>query len=177
MRVYETTFIINPQTDDASIDREVQSVSELITKNGGKILHEDRMGTRRLAYQINGLGQGYYTSLIYEAPTQVFPLLDRHFKLGETYLRHLTILCERDLKALLEPEEVVTAAEDKQVKAVAEATPEASSTEAVPKPTTKVVAPPTEEQQAEPAEAIEEVKSEGSLERKRQDDLEEEEEL
>lgn len=176
MRVYETTFIINPQTDDTSIDRDVQSVSELITKNGGKILHEDRIGTRRLAYQIKGLGQGYYTSLIYEAPTQVLPLLDRHFKLGEAYLRHLTILCERDLKALLGPEEVVTADKDKQEKAVAEATPEESSTEAVPEPTTEE-APPPEKQQAEPAEAVEEVKSEASLERKGQDDLEEEDEL
>jgi small subunit ribosomal protein S6 len=94
MRIYETTFVVNPQTDDASIDREVQSVSDLITSNGGRILVDDRIGTRRLAYELRGLTQGFYTTFIYEAPKQVLPRLDRHFKLGEAYLRNLTVICE-----------------------------------------------------------------------------------
>ncbi|MFH1299837.1 MAG: 30S ribosomal protein S6, partial [Planctomycetota bacterium] len=62
MNLYETTFIVNPQSDDASLDRQVKSITDLITANGGKILKEDRMGTRRLAYEIQGLTQGYYTN-------------------------------------------------------------------------------------------------------------------
>ncbi len=120
MRTYETTFIINPQTDDASIEKSVASVSEVITENGGKILHEDRMGTRRLAYPIKGLTQGYYTSFIFEGPTEVLPALDRHFKMNEIYIRNLTILYEGDVKALMEQKED-TAPE-------AAATPEAPAT-------------------------------------------------
>ena len=111
MRIYETTFIINPQTDDASIDRGVRSVSDLITSNGGKIIHEDRMGTRRLAYPIKGLTQGYYTAFIFEGTDKILPALDRHFKLGEAYIRHLTILYEGELGALSKPEEVKAPAE------------------------------------------------------------------
>ncbi|HWR81856.1 MAG TPA: 30S ribosomal protein S6 [Candidatus Deferrimicrobium sp.] len=100
MQLYETTFIVNPQTDDASLDRQVRAVADLITTSGGRIVHEDRMGTRRLAYPIKGLTQGYYTSIVFEGPAEVLPPLTRHFKLGEAYLRHLTILFEGDVEAL-----------------------------------------------------------------------------
>jgi len=97
MRVYETTFIINPQTDDATIDRQVKDVADIITTTNGRIMHTDHMGTRRMAYAINGLTQGYYASFIFEAPTEVLPKMERHFKLNEQYLRHLTVVYEGDV--------------------------------------------------------------------------------
>ncbi|MEW6410861.1 MAG: 30S ribosomal protein S6 [Candidatus Zixiibacteriota bacterium] len=102
MNLYETTFIINPQTDDATIDRHVRSVADLITTNGGAIKFEDHMGTRRLAYEIQGLNQGYYASFIFDAPTSLMRKLDRHFKLNESYIRYLTVRFEGDLEKLLQ---------------------------------------------------------------------------
>lgn len=99
MRLYETTFIVNPQTDDASIDRQVQTVTELITNHGGKIVREDRMGTRRMMFPIEGLVQGYYASIIFEGTTSLLPELDRLYKIEEAYLRYLTILYEGDPEA------------------------------------------------------------------------------
>ena len=99
MRVYETTFIVNPQTDDATIDQQVVAVSDLISRYGGKVLREDRMGTRRLAYPINKLTQGYYHSFIFEAPQEVLPELERYFRINEQYLRNLTLVFEGDLEA------------------------------------------------------------------------------
>ncbi len=111
MRVYETTFIVNPQTDDATIDQHVAAVSDLITGQGGKMLHEDRMGTRRLAYPINKLTQGYYHSFIYEASNDVLPVLERHFRLNDQYLRFLTVMFEGDLTKLTHERQERLAAE------------------------------------------------------------------
>ncbi|UCD63312.1 MAG: 30S ribosomal protein S6 [Candidatus Zixiibacteriota bacterium] len=105
MNLYETTFIINPQTDDATIDRRVKDVAELIAQNQGKILYEDHMGTRRLAYEINGLTQGYYASFVFEAPTSVLPVLNRHYKLNEAYIRHLTVRFEGNADEFREQQE------------------------------------------------------------------------
>jgi small subunit ribosomal protein S6 len=91
MRQYETCFIVNPQTDDATIERHVNAVRDLIQNNGGKILEEDRMGTRRLAYPIQKLTQGYYTAMIYEGSGELVQSLDSFLKLEEPYIRHLTI--------------------------------------------------------------------------------------
>jgi len=66
MRIYETTFILSPQADDAAFDRQIKSVSELITSNEGKVLEEDRWGIRRLAYPIKKFTQGYYTRMVFE---------------------------------------------------------------------------------------------------------------
>jgi small subunit ribosomal protein S6 len=98
VNLYESTFIINPQADDATIDRQVKAVTDLITANSGKILREDRLGTRRLAYEIKGLTQGYYTSVVFEAPPETPSVLNRHFRLEEPYLRYLTVLFEGSLE-------------------------------------------------------------------------------
>lgn len=100
MRTYETTFIINPQAEDAQIDQQVTAVIDLIKANGGEIKTENRIGTRRLAYPIDGMAQGYYTQLFYEAPQEALPVLDRHFKLEEPYIRFMTVLFEGPVPTL-----------------------------------------------------------------------------
>jgi len=97
LRRYETTFVVNPQADDATIDRQVTAVTDLIKNDGGQILHEKRIGTRRLAYPIAGLNQGFYASIIFESEAAVLPKLERHYKLEEPYVRHLTIRYEGQL--------------------------------------------------------------------------------
>jgi len=102
VRYYETTFIVNPQADDATIDRQVQAVTDLIVSNGGKIIFDDRIGTRRLAYPVAGLTQGYFASLIFESTGAIVPILDRYYRIEEPYLRYLTILFEGDPAAVRE---------------------------------------------------------------------------
>lgn len=98
MRRYETTFIVNPQVDDATIDRQVNAVVDLIKNNGGQIMRETRWGTRRMAYAIAGLTQGFYASIVFDAENEVLPLLERHYQLEEPYIRYLTIRFEGSLE-------------------------------------------------------------------------------
>lgn len=99
MRRYETTFIVNPQADDAAIDRQVTAIVDIIKADGGEILKENRIGTRRLAFPIAKLTQGYYTSIIYDSEAGVLPKLERYFKLEEPYIRFLTIRFDGPLTA------------------------------------------------------------------------------
>lgn len=104
MQSYETTFIINPQTDDATIEKYVNDVASIITDNKGNILHKDIMGTRRLAYEIKHLTHGHYNSFIFEGDSSILPKLDRHFKLNEAYIRTLTVRFEGTLEDLKKDE-------------------------------------------------------------------------
>lgn len=110
MRLYETTFVLNPQADEAALDNQVKAIGTIITGNGGKIVAEDRMGTRRLAYEINGMMQGYYSSFLFESEPQVLPLLERHYKLEDPYVRHLTILFEGDPEIVRERQQAMATA-------------------------------------------------------------------
>lgn len=97
MKLYETTFILSPQADDAAFDRQINAISNLITSKKGKLVHEDRWGIRRLAYPIRKFTQGFYTRLIYEGNSEILHDMERHFRLEEPYIRHLTVLFEGDL--------------------------------------------------------------------------------
>jgi len=94
MRVYETTFILSPQADDASFDRQIRSVTGLIEKYNGTVLKEDRWGIRRLAYPIKKFTQGFYTRLVFEATNNLLGDLDRFYRLEEAYIRYLTVSYE-----------------------------------------------------------------------------------
>jgi len=96
LNLYETTFIVNPQAEESAIDEQVRAIGKVITDNGGKIVREERIGTRRFAYLVGKLTQGYYATFLYEAEPPVLPVLERFLKLGESYIRHLTIRFEGD---------------------------------------------------------------------------------
>lgn len=152
MRRYETTFIVNPQADDAAIDQQVNAVIDLIKGDGGQILRDDRIGTRRLAYPIEGLIQGYYASLIYDAETTVLPKMDRFFKLEEPYVRSLTIRYEGEVRTAEEESEAAAAA---AAKAVAPAPAESTEPPAV-----ESTEPPAAEMKTEEPEKQAEVDAE-----------------
>lgn len=105
MKIYETTFIVNPQADDATIDRQVNAVAEIIQNNRGRIIKSNRIGTRRLAYPIQNLTQGYYADIIFESEADVVSKLERLFKLEDAYIRHLLIRFDGDPRWLEEDRE------------------------------------------------------------------------
>jgi len=157
LRRYETTFIVNPQADDAAIDRQVEAVVDLIKSDGGNILHEQRIGTRRLAYPIAGLVQGFYASILFEADSNVLTLLERLYKLEEPYIRYLTIrydgkLPEAEEPAVSMPDEIKTA-ESKLAELTDTEQPDKPVLEE--KPEADSPAPPVEEM-ASPEMAVEE---------------------
>jgi len=100
MRIYESTFILSPQADDAAFDRQINAITDLIKNNDGKTIHEDRWGIRRMAYPIQKFTQGFYTKLVFEGNNKVLTELERFYKLEEPYIRYLTILFEGDLNEL-----------------------------------------------------------------------------
>jgi len=157
VRTYETTFVINPQSDDAVIDQQVNAITKIITDNGGSIHHENRMGTRRLAYPILGLAQGYYTSLIYDGETVIPPQLDKYFKLEEPYIRYLTICYEGPIPTTEEEVEKETEGKpaDKPAVAKPEKKPEAKTEAPAEEVKTEAPAETTPEPVAEEAPAVE----------------------
>lgn len=110
MKLYETTFILNSQADDGTLDQQVKAITNLISTNGGKIVAEDRLGTRRMAYSINKMIQGYYTSILFEGEPGIPLTLERFFKLDDAYIRHLTILFEGDPQVVKEKQEAMSKA-------------------------------------------------------------------
>ncbi len=92
MRTYETLFIVNPDLEESEISKTIESIEEIITSSGGKILKVDKWGRRQLAYMIQKKREGYYVLIYFEAPQTLLVELNRRYKLAtDTIMRSLVL--------------------------------------------------------------------------------------
>jgi small subunit ribosomal protein S6 len=92
LREYETVVVLDASLDDAHIDREIETVSNVITEGGGEVLDVQRWGRRRLSYEIQKKREGIYSLIRYKSEVGVLEELERRFQLNDSLLRHLTVL-------------------------------------------------------------------------------------
>ncbi len=98
---YEITYILRPSLEDAAVDERSASVAELITKAGGTIVHLEKFGKKRLAYEIKDLREGHYVTMQFRSEVAACKELDRQLSLDENVLRTLVVkLDKHELAAL-----------------------------------------------------------------------------
>lgn len=93
MKLYETTFILDPELKDEGWESAITKYSGIIT-GAGTIKNVYRWGLRRMAYEILKRSHGYYVHIIHESESAVPSELERQFKLDEACLRYLTVLAD-----------------------------------------------------------------------------------
>ena len=97
---YESTFIVDGNLQDDAVEAIITRVNDIITKNGGTIVEIERWGRRKLAYMIEKVSTGYYTSIHFTAPSGTIAKLDRHYQLDEQIIRWMTLVMpETNIKA------------------------------------------------------------------------------
>ncbi len=90
MPVYDCTLVLNSQLDEAALEAEIKNAKDLVERHGGKIVADNRIGMRRLAYEIRKLTQGYYVSLVFEGTGEIIRELESNLRINEAFLRFLT---------------------------------------------------------------------------------------
>ena len=93
MKVYETTFIMDPQLQEEGWEKAISKYSDIIARDGA-IQRTERWGLRRMAYPIKKRVQGYYVHVVHESATSVPRELERQFLLDESCLRYLTVIAD-----------------------------------------------------------------------------------
>lgn len=116
MKLYETTFIMDPQLLEEGWEKAVARYSDIITRNG-QIKRTERWGLRRMAYPIKKRVQGYYVHVVHESAPSVPRDLERQFLLDENCLRYLTVVADNPLY-LEEMDRRRTAREEAEASAV-----------------------------------------------------------
>ncbi|MDD4109472.1 MAG: 30S ribosomal protein S6, partial [Prolixibacteraceae bacterium] len=64
---YETVFICTPVLSEPQVKETVKKFRNLITSNGGEMIHEEDWGMKKLAYPIQNKSTGFYSLLRYKA--------------------------------------------------------------------------------------------------------------
>lgn len=92
MRTYETVTIVKPQLSDAEVADFVTKAKELVSKNGGEVTSEEKLGRRKFTHDINHVRDGFYLYLKFKAQPQFIKVWDEAMKLNEKVLRSMVML-------------------------------------------------------------------------------------
>ena len=89
---YEVTYILRPTLEENEVDERVAAVAEVVRTNGGEVDGEiEKLGKRRLAYEIDDVREGYYVVMKFTAEAAGSKELERQLGLNEAVLRALVI--------------------------------------------------------------------------------------
>ncbi len=88
---FELTYILNPVLEEDKFSELVSTVNGLIESNDGEIVEVDEWGTRKLAYDIDKKGSGYYVNMYFKAPGSAIEVIERNMRLNDDILRYLTL--------------------------------------------------------------------------------------
>lgn len=88
---YEVCYILRPTLEEGDVEQRVSHFAEQITKNGGAVGNLERMGKRRLAYEIADLREGYYVVMNFTSDAANAKELERQMKLSDDVLRSMLI--------------------------------------------------------------------------------------
>jgi small subunit ribosomal protein S6 len=87
MRPYEVMVILDPDTDERSVQPTLEQYLTVITKGGGTVENLDIWGRRRLAYEIQKKSEGIYAVITMQANPVDVKELDRQFSINESIMR------------------------------------------------------------------------------------------
>jgi small subunit ribosomal protein S6 len=87
MRKYEIMVIMDPDTDERTVQPTLEQFLTVITKGGGTVDSLDVWGRRRLAYEIQKKPEGIYAVINLTANPADVKELDRQFSINESVMR------------------------------------------------------------------------------------------
>lgn len=92
MTKYETMFILKPEQEDDAYTALVDKFKGIIEAEGGEVTNVNRMGRRKLAYEVKKkFREGYYVLLNYTGKANATDELERNFKISDDVIRYLIV--------------------------------------------------------------------------------------
>lgn len=89
MKAYELLFIVDPSIDEETRLATSKRIDTTITSQGGKIDNVEEWGKKKLAYEINGLADGDYTLIDFQADPTSIEEIDRVLRIMDSVVRFM----------------------------------------------------------------------------------------
>jgi small subunit ribosomal protein S6 len=89
-------LVLQPGLEEEATDALLERLTGIITSEGGTLDNIDRWGKRRLAYEIDGLTEGFYVVIDFQAEPATASELERIVKIANGVIRHLLIRKDDD---------------------------------------------------------------------------------
>src|SRR6185503_9549363 len=100
MKNYEIRFIVNPNTPEEEGDKINSQVEGVITSGGGQVQKTEKMGKRKLAYEIDRHREGHYVLFVVTANGDIVREVERRLRVMDPVIKYITVRTDEDTKRL-----------------------------------------------------------------------------
>jgi len=101
MKNYELLTIFKPSLDSEELDKAVDKISSYIKSVKGEVSSVDKMGRKKLAYDLQGYRDGFFTTMTVSLPADAIVEFKRNLKLNDNVLRFMFMEVAKKSEALV----------------------------------------------------------------------------
>jgi small subunit ribosomal protein S6 len=98
MNEYEVTYILRPSLEEAEVEQRANAIAEILKQQGGEVTAVERLGKKRLAYEIEDVREGNYVVMQFRSEPPASKELERQLKLHEDVLRALVVRLDAKMR-------------------------------------------------------------------------------
>jgi small subunit ribosomal protein S6 len=93
-------FIVRPDVEDEEADKLIESFSTTVKSGGGVVKSAEKLGRRKLAYQVRKFNDGNYILLTVEGDGAGVLELERRLRVTEQVIKFITVRMDEEEKRL-----------------------------------------------------------------------------
>jgi len=93
-------FIVNPGVPEEEIDKINTQLEGIITSGGGSVEKIEKMGKRRLAYEVDKHREGFYVLVVATANGDIIRECERRLRVMDQVIKYITVRTDEDARRL-----------------------------------------------------------------------------
>mgnify|MGYP004555775859 FL=1 len=87
MKNYDLFTIIEPNLDNEETEKVIAKIEEIVKSLDGSVVNCEKVGRRKLAYEVSGYTDGYVVNQVVTVPADKIVELRRQLKLNNSIIR------------------------------------------------------------------------------------------
>lgn len=91
MKNYELLTVFKPNLDLEEVDKNLAKLEETLVGFAGKILSTDKIGRKKLAYEVQKFRDGFFVTQMLTIPAEKIVEFKRQLKLNDNVLRTMFV--------------------------------------------------------------------------------------
>lgn len=127
-RIYEVMFIVRPDLTDEDLDKLISTLQTHATNAGARVENVEKMGKRRLAYDVKKFSEGQYVLFTLNSEGKSIHELERRLRVTEPVIKFITVRMDEEQQRL---EKIRKIRASRAKRPAAEATPAEAENPAV----------------------------------------------
>jgi small subunit ribosomal protein S6 len=91
-------FIVNPNVPEEEIDKINSQLEGIITSGGGTVEKTEKMGKRRLAYDVDKHREGSYVLFVITANGDIIKECERRLRVMDAVIKYITVRTDEETR-------------------------------------------------------------------------------